>query len=69
VPVFHPVPYKFRHNEKESIMNEKPRLVPIPEPADPEADRRDLSKPFPIEYGGRWYVLADELKGVAPVYH
>ena len=41
-------------------MDRKPRLIPIPAPADPEAVRADLSQPFPIEYGGRWYVLADE---------
>lgn len=37
-------------------MNDKPKLIPIPKPADPERDRADLSKPFPIEYGGRWWV-------------
>lgn len=50
-------------------MTDKPRLVPIPTPVDPEADRADLSKPFPIEYGGRWYAIADEVNGPAPVYH
>jgi hypothetical protein len=34
---------------------EKTRLIPIATPDDPEADRNDLSKPFPIEYAGRWY--------------
>lgn len=40
----------------------KPHLVPIPAPADPEAMRSDLSQPFPIEIGGRWYVCSDELE-------
>lgn len=44
---------------------DKPKLVPIPKPENPDADRADLSKPFPIEYGGNWYVLREELEKYA----
>lgn len=40
---------------------DKPRLIPIDPPEDPEADRGDLSKPYPIQYGEQWYVLKEEL--------
>jgi hypothetical protein len=41
---------------------QKPRLRRIPAPADPEKDRRDLSKPYPIQIGELWYATADELE-------
>ena len=46
-------------------MSEKTRLVPIPTPANPEADRGDLSKPFPIEYGGRFYRVLEDAEAIA----
>jgi hypothetical protein len=43
----------------------KPRLISIREPLDAEVDRADLSRPYPIERGGHWYVDAEEKKAAA----
>ena len=43
-------------------MQEKPKLVPIPTPINKEADEIDIRKPFPIEFGGRFYADAAEVE-------
>jgi hypothetical protein len=37
--------------------NPKPHLIPIPPPANVDADRADISKPYPIEICGRWFAV------------